>query len=162
MHFFKYTHAFFKPSDTVYRNTGCKNTVTITWNGIYFHSETFHTQILRPSKLHKQFSPFLQFFFFFKTHSIPVMDISIPAIMAVADQVWIYPYTASHYTANVLIRSKSVRAHNCQLQPFPERVSTTLLPRVGNFQPVLIHAWIWVNCCRTADQRQRVYSAQQG
>ena len=46
-------------------------------------------------------------------HSIPPTDISVPDIMAVADQVLIYPYTARHYIAIVLIRSKSVRARNC-------------------------------------------------
>ena len=46
-------------------------------------------------------------------HYIPVTDLSVPAIMAVADQVRIYPYTASHYIAIVLIRSKSVCADNC-------------------------------------------------
>ena len=33
--------------------------------------------------------------------------------MAVADQVFLYPYTASHYIAIVLLESKNVCAHNC-------------------------------------------------
>ena len=47
------------------------------------------------------------------THSIPGADISVPAIMAFADQVRVYPYAASHYIAIVLIRSKSMCADNC-------------------------------------------------
>ena len=41
-------------------------------------------------------------------HSIPGVDISVPAIMAVADQVQIYPYTASHDIEIVLIQNNSV------------------------------------------------------
>lgn len=42
------------------------------------------------------------------THSIPCTDKSQPAIMAVAVQVRLYPHTASHYIAIVLIWSKSL------------------------------------------------------
>ena len=41
------------------------------------------------------------------THSIPGTDISVPVIMAVANQVWIYSYTASHYITIVFTQAKA-------------------------------------------------------